>query len=65
MAGLAATSAINQQPWHFVAVTNREIIDEIKDSAGSFGGAPAGGKSDGTPAGDKPEGTPAGDYRHE
>ena len=60
-AGLAATSAINQQPWYFVAVTNQEIIDEIKSSAGSFGRAPAGGKPDGAPAGDKPEGAPAGD----
>ena len=60
-AGLAATSAINQQPWYFVAVTNQKIIDEIKGSSGGFGGAPAGGKPDGAPAGDKPEGAPAGD----
>ena len=26
-AGLAATSAINQQPWYFVAVTSREAVD--------------------------------------
>ena len=47
-AGLAAPSAINQQPWHFVAVTNKAVLDEIKGSAGGFpGGAPAGGKPEG------------------
>lgn len=60
-AGLAATSAINQQPWYFVAVTNQKIIDEIKGSSGGFGGAPAGDKPDGAPAGGRPEGAPAGD----
>lgn len=61
-AGLAATSAINQQPWYFVAVTDNEVMDEIKGSAGGFGGAPAGAKPEGgAPAGvawdgDKPEG---------
>ena len=51
-AGLAATSAINQQPWYFVAVTDSEVMGEIKGSAGGFGGAPAGV----APDGDKPEG---------
>lgn len=68
-AGLAATSAINQQPWHFVAITNREVMSEIKGGAGGFGGAPMGGKPEGAPDGDrptppdgdKPEGAPAGD----
>ena len=69
-AGLAATSAINQQPWYFAVVTNREVMDEIKGSAGGFGGAPMGGRPeggapDGAPTGDKPEGgfggTPTGD----
>ncbi len=60
-AGLAATSAINQQPWYFAVVTNREVMDEIKGSAGGFGGAPMGGKPeggapDGAPMGDQPEG---------
>ena len=56
-AGLAAPSAINQQPWHFVAVTNKAVLDEIKGSAGGFpGGAPAGGKPEGMPADGKPEG---------
>ena len=49
-AGLAATSAINQQPWYFVAVTNRDVIAEINGSTG--GGAPAGG----FPGGSAPEG---------
>ncbi len=44
-AGLAATSAINQQPWYFVAVTNQDVIAEIQNS----GGAPAGAAA---PAGD-------------
>lgn len=51
-AGLAATSAINQQPWYFVAVTNNEVMDEIKGSAGGFA-PPAGDKA---PDEDKPEG---------
>ena len=59
-AGLAATSAINQQPWYFVAVTSREAVDEIKASAGGFGGTPKGGMPEGAPGGDKPEGAPAG-----
>lgn len=28
-AGLKATSAINQQPWFFVAVTNKEVMNEL------------------------------------
>ena len=40
-AGLAAASAINQQPWFFVAVTNQEVMAEIAGSG--MGGAPAGG----------------------
>ncbi len=31
-AGLSTESAINQQPWFFVAVTNREIMNEIAGS---------------------------------
>ena len=38
--GLAAASAINQQPWYFVALTNQEIMDEIGGMG--FGGAPMG-----------------------
>lgn len=44
-AGLAATSAINQQPWYFVAVSNQYVIAEIQGSGGGFGGAPAGGEA--------------------
>ena len=53
-AGLAATSAINQQPWFFAVITDRDVMDEIKGSAGGFGGAPMGGKPDGAPDGDMP-----------
>ena len=68
-AGLAATSAINQQPWHFVAITDQEVMAEIAGGAGGFGGAPMGGKPDGAPDGDRPtppdgempEGAPAGE----
>lgn len=28
-AGMAAPSACNKQPWHFIAITNREILDKI------------------------------------
>ena len=38
-AGLAACSAINQQPWYFVALTNRETMNELAGGM-SFGGAP-------------------------
>lgn len=58
-AGLAAPSAINQQPWHFVAVTNKDVLDEIKGSAGGFPGGP-GGFPGGAPDGEKPEGMPVG-----
>lgn len=47
-AGLNATSAINQQPWFFVAVTNPEITKELS------GGMSFGGKA--------PEGMPAGSF---
>lgn len=62
-AGLAATSAINQQPWYFAAVSNKEIISEIKGSSGGFpgGGKPEGKAPDGVPTdGKAPEGAPAG-----
>ena len=55
-AGLASESAINQQPWFFVAVTNPEIMKEIAGSGMSFA-APSGGA--GKPEG-APEGAPAG-----
>ena len=43
-AGLAAASAINQQPWYFVAVTNQELMNEIAGSG--MGAAPAAGGAD-------------------
>ena len=38
-AGLSATSAINQQPWHFVAIADTEVMTEINGSFGMNGGA--------------------------
>ncbi len=52
-AGLSTESAINQQPWFFVAVTNAEIMKEIAGS-GMGGFTPPAG------SGEKPEGAPAG-----
>ena len=68
-AGLSTESAINQQHWFFVAVTNAEIMTEIAGSGmGGFTppagmgerpeGAPEGG-AEGFPGG-APEGAPAG-----
>lgn len=64
-AGLAAASAINQQPWFFVAVTDQQVMAQI--SGGSFGapagGMPAevpGGVDDGNIPAGMPEGAPAG-----
>ena len=67
-AGLTAASAINQQPWFFVAITNPDLVAEITGTGaatapaaeapaaeGDSSGAPAGesdGDSSGTPAGD-------------
>lgn len=59
-AGLAAESAINQQPWFFVAVSNPDIMQEISGSGMSFAPpAGTGEKPDGAPAG-MPDGTPEG-----
>lgn len=33
-AGLASESAINQQPWYFVAITDRAVMEELSASAG-------------------------------
>ena len=51
-AGLSAASAINQQPWFFVAITNQELMREISGSGASF--APPAGASG------IPEGAPQG-----
>lgn len=39
-AGASSVSAINQQPWFFVALTNRDLMAEIAGSGMSFGGKP-------------------------
>ena len=51
-AGLSATSAINQQPWFFAVITDKDLMNELGGSG--FGGAPAGGAPagfDGAPEG--------------
>ena len=57
-AGLSTESAINQQPWFFVAVTNQDVMKEIAGSGMGFA-PPAGVKPEGFPEG-KPEGAPEG-----
>jgi len=52
-AGLSTESAINQQPWFFVAVTDQELMKEI-------GGSGMGGFTPPSGAGEKPEGMPEG-----
>lgn len=52
-AGMSAASAINQQPWHFVVVTNPEIIAQLSSSGGFAPGAMPEGMS-------MPEGMPDG-----
>ena len=59
-AGIATASAINQQPWYFVALTNQELMKEIGGSGMSFSGRPDNTQGQSTP----PEGfsaPPAGD----
>lgn len=69
-AGLSTESAINQQPWFFVAVTNAEVMKEIAGSGMGGFTPPAGmsekpeGAPEGMPEGFQggaPEGAPAGD----
>ena len=60
-AGLSTESAINQQPWFFVAVTNQDVMKEIGGSGmGGFSMSAGGGKPEGAPEGGKPEGMPEG-----
>jgi len=60
-AGLSTESAINQQPWFFVAVTNQDVMKEIGGSGmGGFSMPAGGGKPEGAPEGGKPEGMPEG-----
>ena len=58
-AGISTASAINQQPWYFVAITNQELMKEIGGSGMGFSGRPDGapaGAEGMPPAGEKPEG---------
>lgn len=63
-AGVSTASAINQQPWYFVAITNQDVMKEIGGSGMSFGGKPGAAPEGMTPpdgasipaAGEKPEG---------
>ena len=63
-AGVSTASAINQQPWYFVAITNQDVMKEIGGSGMSFGGKPGAAPEGMTPpdgasipaAGGKPEG---------
>lgn len=64
-AGLAAESAINQQPWYFAAITNKDVMTEIAGAGGGFGGgpmpgAPQGGSKPGAPQGGSMPGAPKG-----
>ena len=52
-AGLASESAINQQPWYFVAVTDRTVMGEL---SGSGAMPPMGGAMPDAPKGDPPTG---------
>lgn len=61
-AGLAAASAINQQPWFFVAVTDAEVMEKLSSGGGMPSGMPAGapaGMTFGAPAGDGASAAPA------
>ena len=60
-AGLASESAINQQPWFFVAITDKDVMAELSSSGGQPGSgtAPDFSKSDAMPDFPKGEGMPA------
>lgn len=36
-AGMAAPSGMNRKPWHFVVVTERELLDRLGDTTTSWG----------------------------
>ena len=56
-AGVSTASAINQQPWYFVAITNQDLMKEIGGSGMSFGGRPdSAPEGMGTPPAGAPEG---------
>lgn len=64
-AGLASESAINQQPWFFVAVTDKDVMEELSASGGMppMGGAMPGAPKGDAPAGNAPKGdAPTGDF---
>lgn len=50
-AGLASESAINQQPWFFVAITDQDVMAELSAS----GGRPAGGTMPAAKDGEMPD----------
>ncbi|MBR4393009.1 MAG: nitroreductase family protein [Oscillospiraceae bacterium] len=50
-AGLASESAINQQPWFFVAITDQDVMAELSSSAGR----PAGGTMPAAKDGEMPD----------
>ncbi|MBR6443094.1 MAG: nitroreductase family protein [Clostridia bacterium] len=62
-AGVSTASAINQQPWYFVAITDQALMSEIGGSGMSFGGRPDAAPEGATPPegmnppdmGEKPE----------
>ena len=56
--GLASESAINQQPWFFVAVTDKGVMEELSGSGSMPKGAAPGGAFPGgaAPGGQAPEG---------
>ena len=48
-AGISTASAINQQPWYFVAITDQALMSEIAGSGMSFDGRPDGAPEGATP----------------
>ena len=62
LAGLAAESAINQQPWYFAAITDKDVMTEIAASGAVPGGAgmPSAPKDGALPAPPQGEGMPQG-----
>ncbi len=63
-AGLASESAINQQPWFFVAVTDKAVMEELSSFGGMppMGGAMPPAANDQAPNGPAPAGAaPSGD----
>jgi len=56
-AGINAPSAMNKQPWHFSAITNKDVLNQISGDMGS-GMPPAGAgpmPAGPMPSGDKPD----------